>query len=730
MRVYWSIVLLAFSCTVHSQNLVDYVNPFIGTANEANTNPGVVLPWGMASISPLNTYDTIIGRGSSSPYYFGREPLYGFSHLNLSGTGCSELGTFVFMPTTGNLKIIPEDYWTDYSSEEASPGYYKVNLDRYNIKTELTATIRTTISKYTFPKGKSNILINLGTSLTRQKGAVLKKVSEKEIEGFKITGGFCGMDNIQTVYFVAELSKEPISSGVWNDGKKIEDFKREMAGDNIGAYFTFDTKEGEEILVKVGISYVSIENARKNLRAEQPKFDFDQTKELAENRWETELSKILVNGRSKEDKINFYSALYHVLQHPNIFNDVNGDYISMEGSEVLNSGTLNRYTVFSLWDTYRNMHPFLSLVYPQQQSEMVKSMIGMYEESGWLPKWELAGRETYVMVGDPALPVIADTYLRGIRDFDIDLAYLGMKYNASLSSSLNPIRPGLSEMLNYGYIPEDHTSSQGIWGTVSTGLEYCIADWNLAQLAKDLGKEKDYETYYKRSMFYKNYFDSETGFMRPKLLDGSWDSPFYPKGEIRPNHSPKSVGFVEGNSWQYTFMVPHDIPGLIQLMGGKTDFVNKLTTCIEEEIFTMHNEPDMAYPYLFNYVPGEEWRTQKYVRDVITKNFNNSPSGLPGNDDCGTISAYLLYAMMGFYPTCPGDMNYQLASPIFDEVRIKLDTKYYSGKEFVIKAKHADKENWRVESKKLNNKPYEDHFINHSDITNGGELLFILSSSN
>ena len=430
-----------------------------------------------------------------------------------------------------------------------------------------------------------------------------------------------------------------------------------MAGNDIGAYFTFDTEENEIILVKVGVSFVSVENARGNLEEEQPAFDFDGTRSASLKKWNNELSKIRVEGGTNDDKIMFYTALYHMLLHPNIFNDAKGEYpavqsneiVKTNSNEILKINSFDYYTSFSLWDTYRNVHPFLSLVYPQKQLDMVKTMLSMYKENGWLPKIEYGGMETYLMVGDPAIPVIADTYLRGIKDFDVNPAYEAMKHNATVGEANNPIRPGSDNLLKYGYIPEGEKNIRSVWGSVSTAQEYCIADWNLAQMAKTLGKEDDYKLFYNRSMLYKNYFDPKTNFIRPKLVDGSWFKPFNPSkdgGSLR-----SQPGFVEGNSLHFTFFVPHDIPGLIKLMGGTKKFTEKLAVCFDSSYFNMGNEPDMAYPYLFNYVKGEEWRTQKYVREMIYKNFGNSPDCLPGNDDCGTTSACLLFAMMDFILT-------------------------------------------------------------------------------
>ena len=727
-----------FEDTSQFISLTRHVNVFIGTSNDANTNPGPVLPWGMMSLSPLNSYDTISHSSGASPYYFGRPYISGFTHLNMSGTGCPDMGTFCLMPTTGNLTLHQPDNTSAYSNEKAVPGYYSVQLNRFNVQTELTTTLRTGLSRFTFPKGKSNILLNLGVGLTTQKGGSLKRISDTEVEGFKLIGNFCGLKGMQTVYFVARVSKKPVESGVWTDGKTYPDFNREIAGNDIGTYFSFNTEENESICVKVGVSYNSIANAWANLEAEQPAFDIEGTMKAAEQAWNNELSKIQVEGGTPDDKVKFYTALYHLLIHPSLDSDVSVKEL------VTNSGiqaeTQNRYTIFSLWDTYRNVHPFLSLVYPKQQSDMVKSMLGIYQESGWLPKWELAGMETNCMVGDPAIPVIVDSYLRGIKDFDVNLAWEAMKHNASYTGMENPARPGLEDWLKHGYIPDDasytlkvytapdisneyeNARELGIvWGSVSTSMEYCIADWNHAQMAKALGKTDDYEMFLTRSMNYRNNFDAETGFIRPRNRDKSWQSPFDPA-------SKRLNGFTEGSSWTYSFMVPHDMPGLIKLMGGPKKFTEKLNTCFENNYFDVTNEPDLAYPYLFNYVKGEEWRTQKRVREIVNRDFNNSPSGLPGNDDCGTMSAWLVYSMMGFYPDCPGSLDYQLTSPVFSKVTIALDPSYYPGKTFVIEAKSTNSGNLYIKSIELNGKPLKKFTLNHQDLVKGGKLEFVLKN--
>ncbi len=729
-----TIVGLFIALNAQTRDLISYVNPFIGTSNGGNTNPGAVRPWGMVSISPFNSYDPVTKSSGPSPYYFGNKYIYGFTHLNMSGVGCSDMGIFCLMPTTGKLDLNPAEYRSEYSNEFASPGYYSVHLDYFNTDAKVTTTLRSSISCYTFPKGKSNILLNLDLELTTLKGGALQRISDTEVEGFKNIGNICGLQSIQTVFFVAQVSKKPADAGIWDETKVYPGFKRVIAGNNIGAFFSFDTQENEKILVKVGISYVSIENARKNLEQEQPGFDFESAKTDAEQSWNTELSKIQVEGGTEDDKTKFYTAIYHTLIHPGVFNDVNGEYVEMESETIGKVKDYTRYSVFSLWDTYRNLHPFLSLVYPKQQSDMVKSLLGMAKEGGWLPRWEYAGIESNAMLGDPSLPVISDTWLRGIHDFDIQAAYETMKHNALTPEKENYMRPGMDDWLNYGYIPEDALNMlhqftspnvqhfyenmrdlRVVWGSVSTSLEYCIADWNLAQIAKALGKDDDYNQFYNRSMFYKNSFDVSTGFMRGKLYNGNWAEPFDPA-------SNRSDYFVEGTSWNYTFMVPHDIAGLIKLMGGTKKFTSKLDTCFAKGYFDITNEPDLAYPYLYNYAKKEEWKTQRQVHRLINENFRNAPDGLPGNDDCGTISAWLVFSMMGIYPDCPGNTDYQITTPAFDKITITLDPQYYPGKIFTISSEKADENMDLIDALQLNGKKYGKYTINHQDIINGGNL--------
>ena len=731
----------------NAQNPIDYVNPFIGTSNYGATHPGAVLPAGMASVVPFNVAfrkgkENQFEKDSewhSRTYVHENGFLSGFAHVNLSGVGCPDLGSILLMPTTDSLELDPEKYGTTYKDEVSTPGYYSNFLEKQKVKVEVTATTRTGLSRYTFPKGESHILLNLGLGLTNETGAYLKINSPTEVEGYKLIGTFCyHPEDVRPVYFVAQFSKPAKNFGAWkkmprykaveaawvsfnDEYKPYETYQKEMVGDDIGTYFSYDTEEGELIEVKVGISYVSIENARKNLEAEQTGFDFEKTKLGAAFKWNEMLSRIEVEGGQKEDKTLFYSALYHLLLHPNILQDVNGDYPAMESNKILNSGDRNRYTVFSLWDTYRNVHPFLSLVYPDLASDMVQSMLDMYDESGWLPKWELLSMETNTMVGDPATPAIADTWIRGVRSFDIEKAYEAMRKAATTKGKANLVRPGFDDYDRLGYIPEG--GEHGVWGTVSTTLEYNIADWNLAQIAQSLGKRDDYEYFSKRAHSYRKYFDDSTGMLRPIMSDSSWLDPFNP--EAGKNFEPV-IGFVEGNAWQYRFYVPHDISGLKALLGGEKAFLNALQACFDTDNYDMANEPDITYPYLFNYVKGEEWRTQKTVHELIRKYYFNGPAGLPGNDDTGTLSAWLIFSMMGIYPDCPGSTQYAISSPVFDKVSIQLNPRYYAGIHLTIKANRAKAEDIYIKNMKWNGSTYSNFFIDHGKLVSGGTLEFNL----
>ncbi len=742
MRYLALLFSMVFALMVYGQKLpVDYVNPFIGTSNFGTTNPGPIAVRGMANVSPFNVAGKQNlplekdSRWLSTPYVHENIFLTGFSHVNLSGVGCPELGVILAMPTTGRVETDHLVYGSTYSSETAKVGYYSNILDKYNIKVEATATTRVGVSKYSFPKGKSNILLNLGLGLTNEQGASVKVVSPSEIEGVRSVGSFCYYKpgEAYPVYFVARFSKPAKEFGVWKkparyngvesqwmeyngNTRLMKGYAKEVIGDSIGAYMSYNFEKATEVELKIGVSYVSIENARENLEKETSGKDFDQIMAFAQEEWNEYLSKIEVEGGQEEDKVKFYTALYHTLIHPSTLNDFNGDYPKMKTRETMNTkGT--RYTVFSLWDTYRNLHQLMSLVYPKQQSNMVKSMLQIYDESGWLPKWELNATETTTMVGDPSGIIISDTYLKGIRDFDVEKAYAAMLKSADQIED-NPLRPGLKDYIDKGYLTTKTINS----GSVSITQEYNIADYAVAQLAKELGKKEDYRRFSKRSLSYRNLFDTEFDLLRPKNDDGSWLTPYNP--ETGANFV-KNLGFIEGNAWQYSFMVPHDIKGLMKLMGGPKPFANKLQEVFNRNQFDMANEPDIAYPYLFNYVKGEEHRTQKKVSELLNEYFKNSPDGIPGNDDTGTMSAWAVFSMIGIYPVNPAEPMYALTKPSFDKVTIHLDRNYYYGKKLEIISRDSGSKEI-IDKILINEKVHKSYFITHEELIKADTLTFIL----
>ncbi len=732
-------IALTSALFVSAQEPVDYVNPFVGTTNYGTTNPGAVVPQGMMSATPFNVMGSEDNKYDkdkqwwSTPYEVNNKYLTGFSHVNLSGVGCPDLGSLLLMPTSGELNVKYTQYGSEYTDEVAVPGYYSNMLTKYGIKCEMTATSRTSRARFTFHRGQGNLLMNLGEGLTNETGATVRFVNDREIEGSKLLGTFCyNPQAVFPIYFVMRIDKAPATRGYWKlqrpmqgveaewDGysgkyKLYTSYSKEMSGDDVGAWFTFDTTEGEAIEVSIGVSFVSIENARLNLETEQPAgTTFDQIRAQARKKWNEDLSRILVEGGTEEQKGVFYTALYHTMIHPNILQDVNGQYPQMEGDKILTTDR-NRYTVYSLWDTYRNFHQLMTLVYPERQMDMVRTMLDMYREHGWFPKWELYGRETLTMEGDPSIPVIVDTWMKGLRDFDINLAYEGMYKSATTPGKDNLMRPDIDDYIAKGYCPlmEQYDNS------VSHALEYYIADYSLYTLAKALGKTEDAKLFYDRSMGYKHYYCKEFGTLRPILPDGTFYGPFDP---LQGANFEPSPGFHEGNSWNYTFYVPHDVKGLAKLMGGQKRFVNKLQMVFDKGYYDPANEPDIAYPYLFSYFKGEEWRTQKLVKELLAKYYTTKPNGLPGNEDTGTMSSWAIFSMMGFYPDCPGVPEYTLTTPTFDKITIKLDPAYWGTDKLVIRKEGGD---GYIDQIRLGGKKYSKYRLTHEDLIHAGEITFV-----
>ena len=730
-----------------SQEPVDYVDPFIGTTNYSVCNPGAVLPNSMMSVVPfnvmgsdLNQYDKD-SRWWSAPYEYTNKYFTGFAHVTLSGVGCPELGTLLTMPTTGKLDVNYRSYGSEYSNEQAAPGYYSVDLKKYGIRCEVSTTLRTSAERYTFPKGEGHILLNLGNGLTNEVGGMVRRVSNTEIEGYRLCGTFCyNPQAVFPIYFVMRVNKQPQSAGYWKkqpvmtgaqkdwdpDNGKYKlytTYGKELAGNDVGYYFNYDFEEGEQVEVQLGVSFVSIANARENLQKEQPRFAFDQIRQEARQSWQQTLCRISVEGGTEAQKRMFYTALYHTQIHPNILQDCNGQYPEMEN---FNIGTTkgNRYTVFSLWDTYRNVHQLFTLLYPDKQLGMVRSMIDMYREWGWMPKWELYGRETWTMEGDPSIPVITDTWLKGLRDFDIQTAYEAFLKSSTLPAKENKMRPDVDNYYKRGYVPMgEYAADMSGDNSVSHALEYYIADASLANLAEALGKKKDARRFRQQSLGYRHYYSKESGTLRPICQDGTFLTPFDPKDGADFSNAP---GFHEGSAWNYTFYVPHDILGLAKLMGGNKKFVEKLQYVFDNGLYDPANEPDIAYPYLFSYFKGEEWRTQKTVSKLIEKYFSDTPKGIPGNDDCGTMSTWLIFSMIGLYPDCPGSPYYTLTTPVFDKVTLHLDPQYYPKGDLVIRTIRSQAGDGLILRMTLGGRPLHRYRISHDDLIQGRSLEIIL----
>ena len=729
MRFLVAVIALLIPFFSSARQLTDYVHPWVGSSNFGTTNPGAVCPNGMMSVSPFNVTGSEKNKWDkdsrwwSTPYTSDNCWFTGFSHVNLSGVGCPELGTIITMPTSGELSTDYLLYGSEYTGETAQPGYYALKLSKYDILAEVASTMRSSIERYTYRKGKAHVIVNLGQGLTNESGGFIRKVSDTEIEGMRLCGGFCYHSQaVFPQYFVIRVNKSPKEAGFWKKQpnmtaeaawdehagkyKVYTDYAREMAGDDLGYRFTFDAEDGEQICVQMGVSFVSCENARQNLDAEQLGCNFDQVRAESHRQWEEALERVKVSGGTEEQKEIFYTALYHALLHPNVLNDVNGEYPLMQGGkyaaqngiEVVTPGIgkvakgHNRYTVFSLWDTSRNLHQLLTLAYPEKQIDMVRSMVDMYKEWGWMPKWELYGRETFTMEGDPAIPVIADTYLKGLTDFDIQAAYKACLKSANTPGKDNKIRPDVDPYIAKGYIPLGYFA-QDFSGdnSVSHALEYYVADNalallsdKLAQEAKNSAQKAEYQKYAKefrkRSKGWRHYYSKESGTLRPLNSDGTFLAPFNPKDGADFSNTP---GFHEGSAWNYTFYVPHDIEGLAKAMGGDKAFVAKLQKVFDEGLYDPANEPDIAYPFLFSRFKGEEHRTAQTVAALLKKYYTTRPDGIPGNDDTGVMSAWAVFSMIGMYPDCPGEPQYTLFPPVFDSVEI--NGKYVIRKDQKIK---------------------------------------------
>ncbi|MCF7808327.1 MAG: GH92 family glycosyl hydrolase [Candidatus Marinimicrobia bacterium] len=671
-------LVIVSSCSIFkytdSGSLTEYVDPLIGTAGGGNTFPGAVYPWGMISLSPHTAL------GSPSGYLHGEPYFYGLGHSHLSGTGCADLGGVILTVIDDETQMAPENYRTRYANETAQPGYYSVRLPERNVKLETTVTQRAGLIRITALKaGTYHILVDVGRSLALTGGGAIDISDSSVIRGRNISGGFCGEENRQSLYFYMDHDHTPSAKHTWINDQPSDSLTLEQSDTSLGAIISFNMKAQESVVFRTGISYVNQENARLNSLTEIPDPQFDLVRLQSSQVWDEVLGRITVRGAEQSDLIKFYSALYHMLIHPNLVSDVNGEFLEMGSKAVGQYTDRSRYSIFSLWDTYRTLHPFLNLVYPDKQREMALTMLDMYTESGFLPKWELTGLETYMMVGDPATPVIVESYLKGVLDEELGPQILEAVLAPALPNGgrpAPPIRAGYHEMLEYGYIPaeQDWSTDWWVWGPVSTTLEYCYADHAIARLADQLGNPELAGLYRDRSKFYKNLFDPEMQFLRPRSRSGDWATPFDPlategAGDWEGSGGP---GYVEGNAWNYTWFVPHDISGLAQVFGSEEKMLRKLDESFSNNQFTINNEPDIGYPFIYSYFQGNERKTSARVSQIMEEDYGLGPSGLPGNDDCGTISAWFAFAALGLYPVDPVSSEYVLFEPLFKDVQITI----------------------------------------------------------
>ena len=734
ISVYIIVLAVAFACRKpvtdeagEAANLTSYVNPFIGTGGHGHTFPGAALPFSMVQLSP-DTYTR--GWDWCSGYHYSDSSIMGFSHTHLSGTGRGDLMDIMVMPMVGEIKWDPgsrenpdEGYRSRFShqKEEASPGFYSVFLDDYGIHTSFTVTPRTGFHRYQFPASQgSHIIFDLthGRPGDKEIETYIKIKNDTLITGLRRSSGWAPD---QHVYFAARFSKPFQSHRLNVDGEQKDQVILGM-GKQVKGVFSFSTKEGEIIHLKIGISPVSELGALNNLDIENPGWDFDKVRSTAEDIWEQELRKIRVESEDKRRKEIFYTAAYHSYLAPYLFSDVDHKFRGVD-QKIHIATDFTRYTVFSLWDTFRATHPLFTITQKGRVAEWIRSMLSFYVESGFLPEWPLMGNETHTMIGYHAVPVITDAYFKGIRDFDVEQAYAAMKNSAKQDHF------GIDHLKKYSYIPSELENK-----SVSKTLEYAYDDWCIAQMAEALGKQDDYSYFLERAGAYKNVFDHSTGFMRGKSAEGDWVTPFDPTYSSHHGYD-----FVEANAWQYTWFVPHDVQGLVDLMGGREQFIAKLDALFElsSEIkgedasmditgligqYAHGNEPSHHVAYLYNYA-GQPWKTQEKVHRILNELYDNTPKGLSGNEDCGQMSSWYIFSAMGFYPVNPMGGVYVFGTPIFDKVTIPLE----NGRSFVIEANNLSSENKYIRSITLNGESIERTWISHHEIMAGGRLVFEMS---
>lgn len=697
------------------------VDPFIGTGGHGHTYPGAVLPFGMVQLSP-DTFNQ--GWDWCSGYHYSDTSIMGFSHTHLSGTGSSDYGDILFMPTTGGLQFEPgtreapdAGYRSRFSHEQesAEAGYYSVRLDDYDIQVELTVTKHVGIHRYAFPDAKpANVIIDLTHFIDRTEilESELEIISSTKLRGYLRKRGWAAD---RRVYFVAEFSRAFDESGIVRDNGLLDDVNQ-ATGTNLKAHVTWLAGDARQVTVKVAISAVDYEGAEKNLAAEAPEWQFDAFRQAATTAWQEQLSSITIGGGTPAQRRIFYTALYHSCLAPHLYSDVDGRYRGMD-QRIHKAPQHGHYTVFSLWDTFRTLHPLMTVIEPERTNAFIVSMLDMHQQTGRLPKWELASNETWAMIGYHAVSVIADAWNKGIRGFDADQALDAMTATSSAD---------FREMQSYrrlGFVANDEADR-----SASRSVEFPYDDWCIARMAESLRRDELRHEYDHRALFHRNIFDEQAGFVRGRESDGSW------RGDFEPDDL--SGDFVEGNSWHYTWFAPHDVYGLIERMGGDATFVERLdelfTTQGREHVdvsgligqYAHGNEPSHSFAYLYNYA-GYPWKTQQRVSQIVRTLYTDRPDGICGNDDCGQMSAWYVLSALGLYPACPGQPIYVIGSPVFPKASIRVG----DGTEFEIHADDVSDENIYVQSAELNGEPYDKSYIDHADLLRGGLLRLQMGSA-
>ncbi|MCD8071981.1 MAG: GH92 family glycosyl hydrolase [Alistipes sp.] len=700
-----------------------YVDQYIGTGDHGHVFMGANVPFGLVQLGPSQITQ---GWDWCSGYHYSDSTIMGFGHMHLSGTGIGDLGDISLMPVIGDVKTttgqLPDPESGLYSffshdNEEFRPGYYKVHLDRFGIDVELTATKRAGFHKYTFPASSdAKVVIDLshGIGWDEPTEGYIVQESDTRISGYRYSTGWA---KDQKIYFTAEFSK-PMKNFTVSDGLSPKTGTSLTAVNTYGQAI-FDTEEGEQIYIRVGLSPVSIDNAKANLEAEIAHWDFDRVADDALTAWNDQLSKIKVEGMNEVDKRVFYTAMYHSMIAPSVFHDLSGDY-SGSDAKIYNDNSFVNYTTFSLWDTYRAAHPLMTIIHPELIHDISRTFLHIFEQQGKLPVWHLVGNETDCMVGNPGIPVLADMILKGF-DIPVDKALEAMTTSALLDER------GLGLLKEYGYIPFDLDPDHE---TVAKGLEYALADWSLAQVALKAGDDETYEYFNERSKSYRNYFDKNTGFMRGVSSTGQFREPF------NPFHSSHRIDdYTEGNAWQYTWLVPHDVRGLVDLFGSEEKFVEKLESLfvVEGDLgaeaspdisgligqYAHGNEPSHQVLYMYAYV-GQPWKTAPLVREVLTQLYHDKPAGLSGNEDVGQMSSWYILSSLGFYQVEPAGGRYIFGSPLFDRAQVDVG----GGKVLDIVAHDNSPQNIYIQSVKLNGKDYTKSYIDYPDIVRGGKLEF------